>query len=447
MAKKLKQDTAPAKCDGRMLVAAICAAYLFLAVWCNLVSPLRYEINGRVGDSNADEEAHLNNVDRYSHGHVPVFRAGDSDYEAHQPPLYYAIAAPLARATRSMSSGVAAKIIRIPSILFGLALIWVTYLAIRTGFPESEAAAVGAAAFVAFLPMNITLAASITNDVLTNLIVALALWRLARFARAAANADFANRYAKEAVVLGIIMGVGVLTKTSTLLLFPTAVVVFALLAARGAVSARIATRACVIAVALGLAIGAPWLVRNTLLYGDPVAQHIFLTAFKNTATHAAMLAGTLAHGAKLSEGEYWQLVSMWTLQSFWLQRLAMNSAAQVESLALTVIMAIGAALYVARRLQTLPAYQQAQIGGYVTLIFLTMAAFARFNTVFFQAQGRYLYTALVPIGFFAASGISELFPQRFRPAGLACVAILMALMTVSMINNMAGLFSGMELNI
>jgi hypothetical protein len=196
-------------------------------------------------------------------------------------------------------------------------------------------------------------------------------------------------------------------------------------------------------VGIGLLIGAPWLIRNTLLYGDPVAQHIFLTAFKNTATHADWMSGKFTHGVPISEAMYWQLVSMLTFHSFWFKPEIADGIAQIESLALTVVMVIGAGLYLMRRLSALPAGQMALVGGYLTLIVLTLAAFVRFNMVFFQAQGRYLYTALVPIAFLAVAGISELFPARLRSAVLVCVAGLLAAMSASMLHNMADAFNSL----
>lgn len=427
---------------------AISAVFLILALWCNFTTPLNYPAGGHMNDPNADEEAHLGNVDRYASGRLPVFRDGDPDYEAHQPPLYYALAAPLARATRSLPRNLAAQIIRLPSILFGLALIWAAYFAVKTGFPESDPIAVGAAALVGLLPANIALAASITNDVLTNLIIAVDLWLLARLARASSAGDFATRFKRDAILLGVALGAGVLTKTSTLLMFPVTIVVLATLAARRAISPRDAARAGAIAVVLGLVIGGPWLVRNCLLYGDPVAQHIFLTAFRNTATHADWVTGKFTNGSPISEAVYWQLVSLWTFQSYWYKHdaVGMEPALQALPLVLTVALFVGAGLYLARRVRNAPPAEQALVAGYLALIALTAAAFIRFDTVFFQAQGRYLYLALVPLSYLGAAGLSELATRRWRAWALAGVAVVMALMAAFMIRNLADIYSVASLN-
>ncbi|MDR3710365.1 MAG: hypothetical protein P4L33_18870 [Capsulimonadaceae bacterium] len=400
-------------------------AFVALAVCCNLISPLSYSVSGRAHDSNADEEAQVGNVARIASGHLPVFRAGDPDYEAHQPPLYYALTAPLAIAARSLPAESATKILRAPSIVFGLLLIWAAYLAVRTAIPASEALAVGAAGFVALLPMNLSLAASVTNDVLTNLIFALALWRIACIARRAGVGDLHEHWRREAIWLGVLMGAGIWTKTSSLLLFPVTVFVLLMLANWKVASGRLLAKTGALAVCAGLIIGLPWMIRNTLLYGDPVAQHIFVTAFQNTATTKDMMSGKLTGGVELSVATYWTLDTLWTFESFWFPRGIMGDSVVHAAGILSFLAMIGAVIAALSGWRKLGSWQHALLGGFAALILLNLAVFVRFNTTFFQAQGRYLYPALVPIAALLLGGISGLAPQRWRGVVIGiCIAVL-----------------------
>src|SRR5262245_25182303 len=94
MSSRRKGRTSPAaeaakdaKTWGRGVVAAILAAYLALAVAYNRATP--------VGVS-PDELGHAEYI-RYlvAHHRLPVFGGPGLAYEAHQPPLYYLLAAPI----------------------------------------------------------------------------------------------------------------------------------------------------------------------------------------------------------------------------------------------------------------------------------------------------------------------------------------------------------------
>jgi hypothetical protein len=61
---------------------------------------------------------------------------------------------------------------------------------------------------------------------------------------------------------------------------------------------------------------------------------------------------------------------------------------------------------------------------------LVVAAFLRFNTAFFQAQGRYLFPAMAPIALLFTLGLQSLGPARWRPRvalGTAAAMLLLAL--------------------
>jgi hypothetical protein len=50
---------------------------------------------------------------------------------------------------------------------------------------------------------------------------------------------------------------------------------------------------------------------------------------------------------------------------------------------------------------------------------LVAAAFGAFVWTYFQAQGRYLYPALLPLSLLGAWGLRSAMPERFRETGSA----------------------------
>lgn len=398
-------------------LAGILALFALLTCLYNAVTPA-----ATADQHNPDENAHMLYVASVASGHLPVFRAGGADYEAHQPPLYYAVCAPVFIAARAVGPAAAVRAVRVVSLLLGLALVATAFACVHVLFPGQPALALGTAAFVALLPMNLSLCASVSNDTLTNLVIALALWRLAMMARDAEQFAHTPRLAvRHGLILGGLIGAGIWTKTSTLLLMPTVLCACWLLARQGITSAKDAARAALLAVGGGALLGAPWLLRNQLLYGDPLAQHIFESAFGNTAQASDLIR--YVFGGSL--GAYLWGVAQWTFASFWGVFDSMRvfwgqaphghppSPAQPLPLVYTVIALVCLAALVglglaARRGPALPAAQGVVLGAFAVLIALTGLAHLRFILVFFQAQGRYWYPALLPLALLFVLGLRGL---------------------------------------
>ena len=62
--------------------------------------------------------------------------------------------------------------------------------------------------------------------------------------------------------------------------------------------------------------------------------------------------------------------------------------------------------------------------------FLVLAAFLRFNTEFFQAQGRYLFPAMGPIALGFSGGWLAWWPPRRR--GIAAALLLIGMLALSL---------------
>lgn len=375
---------------------ALCALY----IWS---TPL-----GNNGYANTpDEGAHLQYVKHIAeHWRPAVFEGYEgAGYESHQPPLYYFTSAILYRIGNE-------GFVRWLGVLCGLltALVvwrWASTLRKEVGW--------FAGMFVAALPMNVAICSSVNNDAMTNLWFALALWQLTR----------------PSWLLGLWIGLALLTKTTGVLLIP--LVVLWLLWKR--LDQKIewsALKPAALALLLGIAIGAGWYVRNAVVYNDPLLQKTFVQAFQGTAKPSDF------YEAGMTPTGYLQLVADWTFRSFFFAYGAPETANTGRPLflpdafyllALAVMVAAVAGLFLRRR-QGSPKEEMELAMPAGVLFMLALFAFLAFVTVFFQAQGRYFFPALGAIGLFLALGLERLAPQKQRVSALHLFALVWPLMSL-----------------
>lgn len=345
--------------------------------------------------------------------HLPVFEASDrANYEAHQPPLYYALGVPFYLAGRALGMYDPGEMVRLLSMILGALSILVIYAAVRRAFPEEPNLGIGAAGFAALLPTHVMLSSSVSNDILVELVFGLAILMATQIALNGVTL-------RRTLVLGAILGIGLLTKTTCILLFPVALAACIIAWSRGRSSARSALGYLGIALVVGIAIGGWWLIRNRILYGDPLALTQFTQAFEHTAKPDFWLS------RGLSITQYWLVVAVWTFCSFWgvfgHMKVFMPTWVYIALAAVTPAVKIGSFVRQIGLWRESRRNADVVVIYYVVCIFV-VAAFIKFNISFFQAQGRYLYPALVPLSAFWALGIGKLLPARMRDWS-PCLAI------------------------
>jgi hypothetical protein len=290
----------------RQLLYIIVLLYLGLGVAYSVVNPI-FE--------SPDEALNYDNI-RYliEERRLPVLEP-DEPTKAHHPPLYYVLGALLTFwvpnehldaivertnpfwAYRLWEPGVDNKslylhdptlesfpyrdvalgvhLIRWLSLLMGAGTILLVYATAREiitavygGRNDSaRALAVGAAALVAFNPMFLYISGSVHDDPLANLVSAAMLYVATRILVHGATV-------RRAATLGLLMGLGVLTKLTCLLVMPTAglALLYRPLADRGRAGWRDVVRLGGVALGLALLIGGWWFARNWVLYGEPTAM-------------------------------------------------------------------------------------------------------------------------------------------------------------------------------
>jgi len=231
---------------------------------------------------------------------LPVQREGDRPSQRHQPPLYYLIAAlatswleepdgsPYSAARNNPYWGYAygevghdnknlylhgrwdsfpyrgtalgIHLVRLLSVLMGTISVYTTYRIGLELFPKHPLLAVGGVALLAFNPMFLFISGAVNNDNLLVLIVALISWLLVRTAKMGIHIG-------PSLWVGLLCGLALLTKLTSLYILPVVAVVYLATAwRRGQWRALISSGALVVWLTVLLA--GWWFVRNLVLYGE-----------------------------------------------------------------------------------------------------------------------------------------------------------------------------------
>ena len=157
-------------------------------------------------------------------GFPPEMSIDPIRYEFHQPPLYYSLAVPFYWLTWFWPPAQQVIALRFLSLLMGGGVVYLAYLVAREVFPTNEVLALGTAAFVAGVPMHLAMLAAVNNDGLAELMLAGILWMLIRYIKEGDKGKAEEKVLRRLVGLGVLVGLGMLTKTTTLVSIPLVLV-------------------------------------------------------------------------------------------------------------------------------------------------------------------------------------------------------------------------------
>ncbi len=183
---------------------------------------------------------------------------------------------------------------RVLSVLLGAVTVWATWRSAQEFFPDNVALPLATAAWVAFLPGWVSLAAVVNNDNLIGMLSALAIWQTLRLERTRRGCD--------AVWLGGLLGLAWLTKLSAAAVWGFVALALIVLAWRTRAWRQIATLAA-ICFGAAIVIALPWLAYNWVTYGDPLGWALYL--------QVGTVRPTPMNWAD------WQVVGWQLLTSFW----------------------------------------------------------------------------------------------------------------------------------
>lgn len=403
-----------------------------------------------------DEPAHYNYIRQIAEQHtLPVLVAGDYDfallerlksarfplsesvdairYEGWQPPLYYLLSAPVYWTTASLPLTQRVFALRMVSALFGAMVLLVAYATV--GRILGRQAGLAAAAFIGTIPMFVFISGSINNDTLGVLLLSAILGVLVASlvperqpAEGGTQADAPRRIDRTYLLLGILLGLAALAK-STAYMAAGLVALVALLPRPGRSWTGDVLPGALrrLAVAYGTAalISGWWFVRNIWVYGG--------FDFMARQRHDSVVTGQPTTGAITWDAV--QNLGTVAFRSFWAQFGWMGVLVDQRIYemygALTLLAVIGTGWWLLRIALCRHRIGRGQARALLLLLcsgILTAAGLAYYNLAFIQAQGRYLFTALIPISVLFCLGLSQWVPGRIRlPAACIWLAGMAAL--------------------
>ena len=376
--------------------------------------------------NNPDEPAHYNYVKHVATtGQLPELKVGDWDpallerlkaarfprsesvdsirYESHQPPLYYLLASPVYSATARFPLEEQVGALRLLSVVMSGVTIVLAFLAVRALFPHELSLQLAVAGFFAFLPMRSSISGSVSNDALAEMLATLLLLLMIHIDRAGFRRG-------EAVLLGLVIGLAMLTKMTLYGLIPVALLGAALSPrsrGRGGSPSREESRYRLLALCAGVAllVGGWWFVRNAMLYGgtDIFGMQRHDQVVVGQPRLERLDADSISHFLGTLFNSFWG-------QFGWMGILIDERLYLVLRL-VSGLAAFGFVLFLGRTVlgkgQQSP--QQRRSFALVGLaLVVVVAQVALYNLTFVQAQGRYLYPALLPIALFFVLGLREL---------------------------------------
>ena len=436
--------------------------FLVFGVMAALVVPTNYS---DPRPTPPDEACHAGYVIWLARHHtLPVFLSANDNYESHQPPLYYLSALP-ALAVQEQLSGQRATgatygpvvALRLWSVLVAAAGVWLAWLLGRRVFAQSRFLALAPALLLALWPGRTLILSAVTNDGLAEALCLLTFLLCAVILEEGLTA-------RRAAWLGLSWALALMSKSTALALAPVVLLAVVMAVSRGeqtdekraAATRRALTALAIIAAVVAVAAGW-WFVRNQLIYGDPLAAAVFNRLFKvDRATPEYFFK------LGLSGGAYFSLVVMNTALSFWGVYGQANvwSPAWYYLLGFLIWLLMLAGLVRQRvrpvevgeessesrparsgskggkpRLQEPPPAatpdwrRQMWTLAWILLV-VVVVFFLRFNTEFYQAQARYLFTANGPIALLTVLGLWDVGRGR---TGMWVVALaLVVLLSMSL---------------
>lgn len=358
-------------------------------------------------------------------------------YEDHQPPLYYLMQS----AVYKFSSG-SLTAMRLFSALLGAGIVACAYFITLMLLPQRREVALGAAALVGLLPQHVAILASVNNDSLAGLEIGLVLLGILDYLRGGRVKPWH---------LGMLVGLGLLTKLSTLFLaglVPVAILLKWWLE-RSPSQKRQATSLLAPFVAFALPaviLGGIWSLHSVQVYGFP---DVF-----GQRQHNLVVVGqprTADQIATVGWGEYLRQGIETTFNSFWGQfgwmALPLPEWMYAVFLGLMVVGGSGlvlgfftsppSPLSTSREGEKSSAEikhpEQWRRAGWIMLgltAILAVLAYLYYNTEFLQFQGRYMFSGIIPFAIGMALGVDawrRLILGRFSASKWLTVGVFMLL--------------------
>jgi 4-amino-4-deoxy-L-arabinose transferase-like glycosyltransferase len=299
----------------------------------------------------------------------------------------------------------AVHLARLLSIFFGGVTVWATYKLACTLFPEKGDLALAAAAVVAFNPSFLFISALVSNDAALAAFSSLILLTWARWLRAPTAPALHST-----ALLGALIALALLTKTTALGLFPLTCLLLAFLTfqrRRGNAQGWLrdaATHICLLTFAF-LLLSGWWLARNAVLYGDPLALRL------------VQASALFPRAGPLTPSELFQISLPWLWQTFWGGPTPgdFSPAILVALAALTALAFVGVVTRFHRIRNSEFRIPIFFLAAWLGFILASQFQFIQMTTG--ADQGRYLFPAVSVIALIFVFGLTELLGRTTKDEG------------------------------
>lgn len=366
-----------------------------------------------------DEYAHYSYV-KFLHdsGHLPVqsstaLRAEELQF--HQPPLYYALVAPLFPSTK-LIEGRPALPLRSANILFAMLTLWVAYRLASTLWPLNPFMVALTCACVAFVPTFSYISSTIRNGVLATFLASLGFHLFANAVTERGEDHF--RWG----AIGLIGGLALLSKL-TAMGFILAAGLTMLIISR---SWRTAVHRAAWFSAGVVSVAGWWFVRNRLVYGQWLT--IVETGFESTHTDLDFLA-------------HIKMMMIVLFKTFWAVFGRINEIHFQDIYkfcwAFAGLAVLGFIRYIVQRREDLPK-ELTTCFLFAIATSLTLTLYYAYN--YDSDQGRYMFPVLIPITTFIAVGFNALFPPRYHRMVLDAVLFAFVGINALVLSRLASIY-------
>ena len=286
-------------------------------------------------------------------------------------------------------------VVRLISLLFGAGSVAVTYLLTLEVYPGRRYLAATAALLHALNPTFLFISASVSNDAVVVFLTSLSLWMVVRMVKHGTT-DL------RCIGLGIVVGLGALTKLSALPLTGVALVALAYNAYKRRSKSGFIRSSLLVFAPIGLTAGW-WYLRNWSLYGDPLG----LTVLFDIVGRRDVPAGL---GDLLGELEgLW--ISYWSM--FGGFNIASPAVVYWVFAGLTAVGVVGLIWEVYSGRRTMADRHPKYLGLFALWVVLLAIALIRFTQATTGSNGRLLFPAISVLSIFLAVGWHGLLGRRF----------------------------------
>ncbi len=308
----------------------------------------------------------------------------------------------------------AVHLARLLAVLFGAVTVAATAELARTLLGDQRSLiALAAGAIVAFNPSFLFASALVSNDTMLAALSALVLLFLVRLLTGKTNPDY-----RSAALLGALLGLALLVKTTAFGLIPFSLLTFGVIAWRRG-NGRLAALGTMLMLAVITLLAGWWFVRNQALYGDPLAYRLM------TVSALFPRSGPLTLPELLQISLPWMWQTLWggpTPGDFSPLLLVVGALLALLGLAGTIVFAIRNPGFEIRATLAL-------LATWLGTMLIAQVQFIR--TTIGADQGRYLFPAISVLALFMALGLTTLFsgwlPTRGVSAAITLAFLLLAL--------------------